>query len=345
MTIRFFLFLLLIVGLNPGCSGGKPPVVEGEKIGGVNMVAPSSKVNESCMPPLQRIGAGWVALNPYAYGRSGDPQLVFDIDWQWWGETSKGTQTMLEYAQKEGLKVMIKPHIWVRGEGWAGDFKLNSDADWEKWEASFKNYILTYARMAQKYKAEMLCIGTEVRQSVKQRPQFWEDLITEVRKVYDGKLTYASNWDNFHEVKFWSQLDYIGVDAYFPLSEEKTATTATLVKAWQPTVNELKSFSARHNKPILFTEFGYRSMDQTTWKQWLLLEHWENKDGIPNLDAQKNAYEAIFEAFWSESWFAGGFLWKWYPEDSRSGGEKNLDYTPQHKPVEEMIKKWYASKS
>ena len=57
--------------------------------------------------------------------------------------------------------------------------------------------------------------------------------------------------------------------------------------------------------------------------------------------AQSNAYQAIFQTFWNESWFAGGFIWKWYDDDPEQGGPNNNDYTPQNKPVEEIIKAWY----
>jgi hypothetical protein len=40
--------------------------------------------------------------------------------------------------------------------------------------------------------------------------------------------------------------------------------------------------------------------------------------------------------------FAGGFLWKWYPEPVHYTGLKaNSDYTPQDKPAESTILKWY----
>jgi len=63
---------------------------------------------------------------------------------------------------------------------------------------------------------------------------------------------------------------------------------------------------------------------------------------IVNLEGQQNATQAIFEEFWNEPWFAGGFLWKWFHNHSTSGGEDNSRFTPQNKPVEAFIKKQYA---
>jgi hypothetical protein len=63
-----------------------------------------------------------------------------------------------------------------------------------------------------------------------------------------------------------------------------------------------------------------------------------------NLQAQVNSYEGLFRAVWNQPWFAGGFIWKWYPEPVHyTGTYKNSDYTPQNKPAEEIILKWYGS--
>ena len=61
-----------------------------------------------------------------------------------------------------------------------------------------------------------------------------------------------------------------------------------------------------------------------------------------NLEAQANATQAVFETFWEEDWFAGGFVWKWFIYHERSGGIENDRFTPQNKPAQEVIKKYYG---
>jgi len=60
-----------------------------------------------------------------------------------------------------------------------------------------------------------------------------------------------------------------------------------------------------------------------------------------NMQAQSNCFEAMFEVLWEEDWFAGGFIWKWFDNYDTSGGLNNKRYTPQRKPVEEVIKNYY----
>ncbi len=67
---------------------------------------------------------------------------------------------------------------------------------------------------------------------------------------------------------FWSELDYIGVDAYFPISLEESPTLEQLETGWQPLAKELEAFSDPYQRPILFTEYGYRSATQCAGKHW-----------------------------------------------------------------------------
>ncbi len=313
------------------------PVVE-SKINGVSFVAPPQPVGKEAIEPIRAVNANWVAIIPYAFGQENSPEIRFNISRQWWGEREEGVAETLRHAQELDLKVMLKPHVWVRGQGWAGDFELERESDWQQWEANYREYIISYAKVADSLDVAMYCIGTEYRKAVQQRPDFWRGLIEDVRTIYDGELTYAANWDNYQNVDFWNDLDYIGVDAYFPLSEQKTADVAHLNDQWQPVKADLKAFSSRHGKAVLFTEFGYQSIDHTADGHW----KYERDERGLNLQAQADAYRSLFETFWDEPWFAGGFLWKWFAGHPERGGPTDTRYTPQNKPAEESVRKWYG---
>ena len=57
-----------------------------------------------------------------------------------------------------------------------------------------------------------------------------------------------------------------------------------------------------------------------------------------------NATKALYDVFWKEEWFAGGFVWKWFLQHDKVGGENNNRFTPQNKPVEKVIQTYYKSK-
>ncbi len=84
-----------------------------------------------------------------------------------------------------------------------------------------------------------------------------------LKQTYHGKLTYAANWDDYKKFPFWEKLNYIGVDAYFPLSSDKIPSVNSLQKSWKKYIDEMEKISLKHNRPILFTEYGYRNVDYT----------------------------------------------------------------------------------
>lgn len=336
--VALLLFLILI-------SITENDIVAGDEIdliNGVSLVAPSKELEEDPFSSIVDVNANWVAIMPYAFTDGNTPEVYFDNDRQWWGEKSFGVIKTIENAKAKNIKTLLKPHVWVKGQGWTGDFKLETEADWKLWEENYTTYIMNFARIADSLKVEAFCIGLEFKNVVKERPQFWSGLISEVRKEYGGMITYAANWDNYQNITFWDEVDFIGINAYFPLSQDSTPSVATLKKSWEKEKQLLFELSKKHQKPIVFTEFGYRSIDKSAGNQWEF-EHHRNYKGIPNLVAQENAYVAIFESFWEEPWFRGGFLWKWYPESQISNDKLNSDYTPQQKPVELIIQEWYKN--
>lgn len=309
------------------------------KINGVSFVAPSQPVSAEVMLPIKHINSNWVAITPYAFSRANEPTVRHSYDHQWWGERVEGVKKTIEYAHDLKIKVMLKPHVWVRGQGWAGDYTLSSQEEWDLWYHDYSDYILTYAKLAEKMRVELFCIGTEYRKATTLQTDLWIKLISEIRKVYTGKLTYAANWDNYQKISFWDKLDYIGIDAYFPLNSEKTPKVNALLLDWKAHKSDIEALAKQYNTPILFTEFGYESRDYAADGHW----KYDIDTLSVNLNGQTNAYQAIYQSFWNESWFMGGFLWKWHANHENSGGLENKHFTPQNKPVELIIKKHYSS--
>ncbi len=332
--MKYIPFIIIIAFL----SRCKPIEAQTTKINGLNLVGPPKIFSSSYFRPINEVGANFVAIIPFAFSQPNEPAVTYGQNWQWWGEQPGGITTMIQHARAYNLQVMLKPHVWVSGQGWPGDFKLENESDWQIWEKQYEKYILDYARLADSLKVEIFCIGTEYRIAVKDRPQYWRGLINKVSNIYSGKITYAANWDNYENVVFWEALDFIGINAYWALSDNKTPTTEELVESWQPIKKQMKSLSMQNKKPIIFTEFGYQSVDYTARGHWNL----DLKSLNMNMKGQANAYQAIFEVFWQEQWCAGGFLWKWFPKHEKAGGSTDKRFTPQRKLAEEVIKDIYS---
>lgn len=306
-------------------------------INGVCFVAPSKPIDSSSFGHLNKVGATWVCLMPYAYCPANEAKVVWNTKWQWWGEKDQGLEETIRLAKAKNKRVMVKPHIWRRHGAFTGDMDFESDEDWAKWEADYEAYVLKCAEISEKHKADIFCLGTELKNPIKVRPEYWRELITKIRKKYSGEVTYAANWDNFQNIPFWEELDYIGMDAYFPLSDKQNPSVQELLAGWANHKKQIHQLSKEVQKPVIFPEYGYRSIEYTG------KEPWESNVSHPiNHEAQINAYKAIYEAFWKEEWFKGGFIWKWYDYHEKIPTENN-GFTPQNKPVSAIIKECYSS--
>lgn len=313
----------------------------GDKMDGLTMVAPPKKFTDNPMTHVQQVGAGWIAVIPYAYTRPGTPTVRYgESQWQWWGESPEGAAETIRLAHAAGIKVMLKPQVYVPG-GWTGALDFSTDAAWEQWEADYRRYILHFAQVADTAHADLFCIGTEFNNAIQKRPAYWTKLIGEIKNIYSGKLIYSSNWDDWERVPFWSELDYIGLGGYFPLVEADTPSVEALKTAWLPIKQRLQQFSAAQQRPIVFTEFGYLTVNNCGWRNWELEQGIQGR--TINQQAQANCFEALFATFYPEPWWAGGFLWKWFPNGEGHEGYPERDYTPQHKLGEKVVQRWYSA--
>ena len=348
-SIALFALLLSLVlagcGLdrdNPaGPDGSHLPAGSGEPVvrhRGVNLDGGRSDA-EALFDGLEAAGVDWIALIPFGWQPRYDvPRVELRTTGVRWAETDEGLRELARQAQARGMGVLIKPHIWLLAEvpdQWRGSIDFAAEADWQRWEEDYRQLILHYAGLAADSGMDLFCVGVELGSVVKQRPAFWPQLIEEVRAAFAGPITYAANWDDYGEVPFWGLVDYIGVDAYFPLTGRQDATVEQLVRGWEPHRQALQDLCDRQNRPVLFLEAGYRSIAGAAVEPWDA-----DVDGAADPGEQADAYEALFRAFWDLPWFAGLFLWEW----NATGYSRADDFSPQGKPAEAVLTRWYTAR-
>ncbi len=318
----------------------KPFHSENKVMKGISFVAPPNEFSDQAMPALKSIDCDWISVIPYAFMSKGEATVQFgnNPSWQWWGETTEGASETIRKAKEQDIKVMLKPHVYIPGS-WVGDVYFETEEQWLTWEASNRVYVLAFAEIAQQLDVPLFCLGTEWKRTVIERETYWRSLIEEVREIYDGELTYAANWDEYDFVPFWDALDYIGVNAYFPLIDEPKPSTDELVAAWKPIKKTLSDFADEKQKRMIFTEFGYMSVENCAYQTWVLEA--DRSILTYNEACQYNAINALYSSYWDEQFWAGGFLWKWYPDDF-SGDRMRVDYTPQGKSAQQLLKDWYS---
>jgi hypothetical protein len=310
----------------------------------VNLVA-GRRTGDEALDPLVRDNVEWIALGPFGWQEDvKDTSIFVHGDRGFWGERDSGVVDLTAGAHRRGMRVMLKPQIWVTRGGTPGDIDPGSPERWNSWFSAYRRFLLHYAFLAERAHIDLLCVGAELRNAALHHPDRWREMIAEVRRIYSGPLTYAANWSGEVEgVAFWDQLDFVGIQAYYPLTTAASPQVDALMRGYAPVAASLERVSARHRRPVLFTEVGWKSTTNGAERPWEWTEHLSDDRARLSLDTQANAYEAFFRTFWGRPWFAGAYIWKWYAPHHRAGGPEDMDFTPQNKPAEAVLARGFGS--
>ena len=146
---------------------------------------------------------------------------------------------------------------------------------------------------------------------------------------YSGKLIYAASWrgspegatdPEFENITWWDAVDIIGVDAYFPLSQNNAdLAVGQLQASWQGEtpcgskdlsvcpgniVQRLSAVAVRYNKSLVFTGAGYGSTPGANSGPPIPASaNLANHDQTEQLADM----QALLETFNGMAWWAGAF--------------------------------------
>jgi hypothetical protein len=272
---------------------------------------------------LPQYGVNAVALVPYGFSPRHQPVVHINGGMNSW-ENDAGLAMLSRVAHARGIKVLLKPAVWLEGEN-AGDLNFTSPADRAKWFASYRLFLEHYARLAKQIHADLFCVGGEF---VRLTPfdGEWRALIARVRELYPGPLVYAANFGpEFESLTFWDALDYIGLQEYYPLPDNLSMESI---------VRKVEAVQQRFQRPVVFTEAGFSSYEAPNREPWD-----DSKPRRVSPEAQARCYEAVLQAFYHKPWFQGVYWWA-VRSDGR-GGPEDGSLTPWGKPAMDVVARWY----
>jgi hypothetical protein len=249
----------------------------------------------------------------------------------------------INYIKSQGLKPNLKIFLESDDGQWRA---LINPTDRNTWFSNYTTLAKKYGQISQNNNLEIFNIGTEMGKMT--MPQHngdntrqWQNMIRQLRQVYGGKLTYGANhgapFAELEAIEFWGDLDYIGVSAYFTVSENEIPSVNEMVSSWSNiSLRILEPLVNRYNKNIIFTEIGYRSVNKSGSApgDWSQVRYFVE-------DGQANAFEALYSFFDSKSFFEGTHIWD-VSSDPNYGGYGNTDYTFVNKKAQNTIKYWYT---
>lgn len=254
-----------------------------------------------------------------------------------WPDTQKDTPMdealvhAINTCHKLGMKVMLKPHVDVKDGSWRGDI-----SPCDEWFISYTDFITHYAQLAAEYNVELFCIGTELASATcGGYAKKWDSIIEKIKENYKGPLIYAANWNEYNYVPFWKKIDFIGIDAYFPLTTKNEPTKEELVAGWVAHADKLEKWLGKEvlDKPIIFTEIGYSSADGTNKEPWKVF----SKDIKVDNQEQTDCLQALMEVLTKRSWFKGLYWWNYFPQERYNP----TGFIIRGKPAEETLSNWY----
>ncbi len=297
-----------------------------------------SRTAYQSLEKLINLNVNSIAVNPFTSMRNEKKlePLAF-----WRSPHTENDQSMIflaHAAEELGFVFLMKPHIYLH-RSWPGGIEMSSKEEWDKFIDGYYRWIRHYAIIAEMYNIPILCVGNELSKATLQNEDKWIAMFDKLRKIYSGKLVYGANWGNeFEKLTFWNHLDYIGISNYYPISKDLNPTDEELLNGASDVLDKIEEVQRKYKKQVLFTEAGFRS----STAPWQSSFEKDKKLQDTTFASQVRSYEVFYKAAYKRDWLAGIFWWKW-PSYLNDGGDPHNDlYTPNYKPTENVVRKWYG---
>lgn len=237
---------------------------------------------------------------------------------------------MIGFAKKIGLRVALKPTVNCKNGTWRAhinffDEDVHCEPKWCNWFASYSDFQLHYAKIAEETGCEMFIAGCEMVMA-ERREDEWRELIKRVREVYSGIVSYNTDKYQEHNVKWWDAVDVITSSGYYPIED------------WEKELDRIEKVVKHFNKPFFFAETGCMSVagSESVPNDWSL-------KGEIDCNVQAKWYEEMIRAVEKRTWISGFVLWDWPAElYARSEAEKQGGYNIYGKPAEKVVYDFFS---
>jgi hypothetical protein len=294
-----------------------------------------SDFSRALLDELVRLGVNAISITPFGRIWSlQSTQIERDFELPF-AQNQAAVLRLVADAKARGMRVLIVPHLWVETPGWRGDLDPGSEAGWLAYQKSYREFVLDWAKVARRAGADALSIGVECKSWSGRFGAYWSALIADVRAAFPGQLTYSANWDEAEDVLFWDQLDFVGINAFYPLADHADASYATYADGAARAVERALALGRLVAKPIVFVEIGYTTRRDAAVKPWLwpddmhdvAIDEWE----------QARALSALMGAAITQPAFRGLFVWRYYANLDDVSQEASWGFSPHGKLAEPLL--------
>ena len=275
----------------------------------------------------------------------------------------------VKYLKEQGFNVMFYPMIFMdmANKPWRG-YLTGNYADVNSFFTKtngYNHFILHYAQLVKDY-VDAFIIGSEFRDLTKITDENGNfpavecliNLAAQVRNIVGSnvKIGYAADWSECHHTdngwynmdKLWanSNIDFVGIDAYFPLTDktEEFITKEDIANGW----------TSGEGYDWIYTDENRTQKENIEAKYaWKNIEWWWKNEHI-NPDGNKTEWIPQSKKIWfTEYGFASvdgtsNEPNKFYDNSSIDGGfprfsSGRIDYFAQRKAIQATEEKWKNS--
>lgn len=258
---------------------------------------------------------------------------------------------LISIFHAKGLKVMLRPTLeFLYYTEWRG---VLQPSDWDAWFSSYQNFILHYAKIAEQTGVELFGVGNELTNS-ESHTEKWTGIISEVRKVYGGLLTYSDAALSYgiSKIEFWDKLDLIGVDFYSPITGAgsywdtgfpamKDPPFDIYIQSLQNWFNNyLLPVHNKYQKQILINETGITNYDGANMAPWI----YDYQNATIDNKEQADYLEAVLRVISDKPWISGVFFFSYdlMRDYSFQQSRWPIHSNPKNKPAREVVRIWYT---
>jgi hypothetical protein len=328
-------------------AGELEPAIRGVTIGPIESSQQAgrgygSPYSAALLDALVELGANAISITPFGRIWSLHSTTIgMDFE-QPYEENRAAVARMVAQAKARGLRVLVIPHLWVETGGWRGEIDPGSEQGWRDYQQAYRSFVLAWAKDAQASGADAFSIGVECKSWSGRFGEYWQALIADVRAVFHGALTYSANWDEADDVLFWDQLDWIGVNAFYPLSHAHGAADAQYAQGARVALDQLEPLARSTGKPVVLVEIGYTTRQNAAVEPWLWPDAMQNV--VVDEREQARALAAIAGAAAERPWIAGFYVWRYYANLDDVSQEAIWGFSPHAKMAERVLQRVFEQR-
>jgi hypothetical protein len=323
------------------------PAIRGVTIGPIESSQQSGRgygtpYSAALLDALVDLGANAISITPFGRIWSlHSTAIAMDFEAPY-AANREALARMVAQAKARGLRVLVIPHLWVETGGWRGEIDPGSEQGWRDYQGSYRSFVLAWARDAQAFGADAFSIGVECKSWSGRFGDYWQALIADVRAVFHGALTYSANWDEADGVLFWDQLDWIGVNAFYPLAHANGASDAEYVLGARAALDGLEPLARATGKPVVLVEIGYTTRQNAAVEPWLWPDTMQNV--VVDEREQARALAAIAGAAAERPWIGGFYVWRYYANLDDVSQEAIWGFSPHAKQAERVLQQVFDAR-